>query len=336
MPIYNPITKELIQDDLGGTTGGDGFLRSADAHLTMSYNDVANTLTLQVVNNITIAPTGIEFGLAAQEYDITGTTLVSAVAGGALGGIPDEASVGHKLADCLTAISSARDGAYLLVQEKGGAASPTNPLTVQFLFTGMTAFDTIESRCRYDGSVAHNMSLQLWNYVTGGGQWDTYDSFSDEADYTERTIHVSSPALYISGGAAKLQFIHTTSGTAGHSILFDLVSLNDGGGGGSSTVASGVAFTPASGVVATNVQAAIEEVGIVAHAAVTVTAPISLSGQLVGLMNDTAAAITQIDTGALSNLDTDIPTSKAVATAIAAGGGGMSPSLAIAYAIALG
>jgi hypothetical protein len=52
------------------------------------------------------------------------------------------------------------------------------------------------------------------------------------------------------------------------------------------------------------------------HAAVTVTGPISLSGQQVGLANDAAAAITQIDTAALSALDTDIPTSKAVGTAI--------------------
>jgi hypothetical protein len=52
------------------------------------------------------------------------------------------------------------------------------------------------------------------------------------------------------------------------------------------------------------------------HAAVTVTGPISLSGQQVGLANDAAAAITQIDTAALSALDTDVPTSKAVGTAI--------------------
>lgn len=52
------------------------------------------------------------------------------------------------------------------------------------------------------------------------------------------------------------------------------------------------------------------------HAAVTVTAPISLSGQALSIVNDAAGTITQIDTGTLSNLDTDIPTSKAVRTAI--------------------
>ena len=54
------------------------------------------------------------------------------------------------------------------------------------------------------------------------------------------------------------------------------------------------------------------------HAAVTVTGPISLSSQEVGLKNDAAAPITEVDTGALANLDTAVPTSKAVTTALAA------------------
>jgi hypothetical protein len=53
------------------------------------------------------------------------------------------------------------------------------------------------------------------------------------------------------------------------------------------------------------------------HAAVTVSAPLSVSGQALSLVNDAAATITEIDTGALANSDTVIPTSKAVTTAIA-------------------
>jgi hypothetical protein len=62
------------------------------------------------------------------------------------------------------------------------------------------------------------------------------------------------------------------------------------------------------------------------HAAVTIdgTSPLSLSGQAISLKNDAAAAITEVDTGALANSDTVIPTSKAVKTAIGAGGGGVS------------
>ncbi len=52
------------------------------------------------------------------------------------------------------------------------------------------------------------------------------------------------------------------------------------------------------------------------HAAVTIdgTSPLSLSGQAISLKNDAAGAITEVDTGALTNSDTVIPTSKAVYT----------------------
>lgn len=53
------------------------------------------------------------------------------------------------------------------------------------------------------------------------------------------------------------------------------------------------------------------------HAAVTVSAPISLSGQALSLVNDAAASVTAIDTGALANSDTVIPSSKAVTTSLA-------------------
>jgi len=57
------------------------------------------------------------------------------------------------------------------------------------------------------------------------------------------------------------------------------------------------------------------------HAAVTVSAPIVLSGQAIELKNNAGspAQVTAIDIGALANSDTVVPTSKAVATAISDG-----------------
>jgi hypothetical protein len=255
-------TDERYQDNLGGTTGGDGFLKTGDDHQTIVYSDATPSLTLTSIPNVCHAPTGVEFGSATQEYDISGNTWVSAVAGGTLGGIPDETNVGHKLADCLSAVSISRDNTYLNVREKTGAASATNPLTVQFLFTGITAFDTIESRSYYTGSVSHNMSIQLWNWTTSA--FDTYASFSGETDYVSRNIVVFSPSLYIGtgGNAGKviLQFIHTSSGLSTHSIQFDYIALCDGGGGsGGASIASAVAYTPTGSISATNVQTAINE-----------------------------------------------------------------------------
>lgn len=61
------------------------------------------------------------------------------------------------------------------------------------------------------------------------------------------------------------------------------------------------------------------------HAAVTVSAPISLTGQALSLVNNagTPGTVAAIDIGVVdAESDLKIPTSKAVATAIAAGGGG--------------
>lgn len=60
------------------------------------------------------------------------------------------------------------------------------------------------------------------------------------------------------------------------------------------------------------------------HAAITVSAPIVLTGQAIELKNNAGspAQITAIDVGALADSDTVIPTSKAVTTALAGVGGG--------------
>jgi len=60
----------------------------------------------------------------------------------------------------------------------------------------------------------------------------------------------------------------------------------------------------------------------VSHAEVTVSTPLKVVGQLLSVINDAGVEVTEVDTGVLANSDTVIPTSKAVVTAIAAGGGG--------------
>lgn len=66
-------------------------------------------------------------------------------------------------------------------------------------------------------------------------------------------------------------------------------------------------------------EVALESVVDLKHAAVTVSAPIILTGQGIELKNNAGspAQVTAIDTGTLANSDTVIPTSKAVVTAIA-------------------
>jgi hypothetical protein len=78
-------------------------------------------------------------------------------------------------------------------------------------------------------------------------------------------------------------------------------------------------------VSATNTDTEVAAAVSAAHAAVTVSAPISVTGQVLKLVNNAAGTITEIDTGPLSNLDTVVPTSKAVTTAIAGFSGGYEP-----------
>jgi hypothetical protein len=172
-------------------------------------------------------PVGIEFGNTTQEYDVDGTTWVLAVAGGTLGGIPDETSGGHALADCLTAIDTARDSSYLAVREGTGVASPTNPLTVQFLFTGITNFDHLDMRMQYTGGAGHTLAIEFWNYTTS--TFDRLALFSDMSFYRDWAMKIHGAANLIgTGGDAGdviLQVIHTNTGSAAHHIEFDYVAI---------------------------------------------------------------------------------------------------------------
>lgn len=225
---------EAVQDDLGGTVGGDGFLQSSDEHLDITYNDAGDALTLTVNTVICYFPTGIEFGNTDQEYDVDGVTWINAVAGGALGGIPNEAIADHKLADCIAAVTTAIDTSYLAVREGTGAATATNPLTVQFLFTGIEAFDTLDLRMLYSGSVSHIIGIEFWNYNTSA--WVRVDTVLSSANYHELSEKVFGASNFIGTGGdeggVKLQIIHDNSGVASHRCEFDLVSICDGGGGG--------------------------------------------------------------------------------------------------------
>ena len=287
-------TLENVQDDLGGTVGGDGFIKTGDSHLTVNYSDATPSLTLTVIPTVCHNPTGVEFGNTNQSYDVTGNTWVSAVAGGALGGIPDDTSAGNHLSDCLTAITTSRDNLYLNVRESAGAASATNPSTTQFLFSGISHFNVINTRSFYTGLVSHNYNIQLWNYNTSA--WDTYATFSGETDYVARTIEVFNPALYISAGVVKLQFIHTSTGNTGHEIHYDYIALCDGGGGsGGASIASAVAYTPTGDIAATNVQAAINELDsekVAANVAITGATKTKITYDAKGLVTAGADATT--------------------------------------------
>jgi hypothetical protein len=207
-------------------------LESTDGHLTIEH--IPGAINLTVNHTICYFPTGIEFGNTTQEYDVDGVTWVNAVAGGTLGGIPDEASGGHELAACILAVTTALDDSYLAVREGTGAASATNPGTVHFLFTGITEFDTLDLRMLYSGSISHIVGVEFWNYTTSA--WVRVTNILSSANYIEISDKVFGSTNFIGTGGdegdVKLQIIHDASGNAAHGYEFDLVSICNGGGGG--------------------------------------------------------------------------------------------------------
>jgi len=65
-------------------------------------------------------------------------------------------------------------------------------------------------------------------------------------------------------------------------------------------------------------------------------APVYLDVATLSIKNDAGDKITEVDTGALADSDTVVPTSQAVKTAIAAVGGGVTQAEAIMWAIVFG
>jgi hypothetical protein len=203
---------------------------STSDHLTVGYTAGGPTIDLTPVHSISYAPTGVEFGNTTQSYDVDGTTWVSAVAGGTLGGIPDEASSGHELSACLAAITTARDGSYLAVREASGAASATNPNTVHFLFTNVDAFDTIDMLMQYTGGAAHVMAIELYDYVNTA--YVRIKEFSDDSFFVDYSIKIHGSSNFVGTGGNDgdviLQIIHDNAGNTAHNIQVEYVKLVEG------------------------------------------------------------------------------------------------------------
>jgi hypothetical protein len=187
-------------------------------------------LRIEYTSNTTpvnYAPVGVEFGNTDQEYDVDGTTWVNAVSGGALGGIPDETSDGHKLADCLAAVASPIDGTHLAVRENSGAASATNPATVQFLFEDIPKFDHVDVRIQYAGNASHIVCVEAWDYVNSA--FVCLQTFSDQSQQTIYSLKVLAASNFISSGNVIIQVIHTSTGNTGHRYDIDYVKIVENG-----------------------------------------------------------------------------------------------------------
>lgn len=203
-----------------GTLTANGFVKtnSGDGTLSVDTNTYIET-------PVVTAPVAIYFGTEGtpvnQQYDITGTTWVTSS-----DGTPNQTA--HLTADCLAAMATAHDGAYFNIREGSGNASETEPLTVQFNWTGISTFSILKTRCKYVGSVSHYLSVEIYD----GASWEVLAIIPDEEIFTIHTFEVLNPADYIVAGAVKVRFRHIQNGISSHQYEVDYIVLSTGAGTG--------------------------------------------------------------------------------------------------------
>jgi hypothetical protein len=94
---------------------------------------------------------------------------------------------------------------------------------IQVTFTGITDFNRVIWRTQYNGTVFHQVQLQIYNTATT--DWDTFQQFTDEDSLTYHNIDVPVSDNYIDSGTVIVRIYHLDSGNATHSINIDLCWL---------------------------------------------------------------------------------------------------------------
>ncbi len=188
-----------------------------------------------------------------------------------------------------------------------------SPETVTAIDTGALAnSDTVVPTSKAVTTAITGVSTHLRSHAldstddhTIGGMTNTYlvkSNGSTLAPATNTDAQVSAAVTASHSNASDHARSHAITGTSDHT---------------SSATSGKMLKADASGlpIDASNTDTEVASAVSLKHAAVTVSAPISISTQALSLVNDAAATVTEIDTGALATAsDLVIPTSKAVAT----------------------
>ena len=93
---------------------------------------------------------------------------------------------------------------------------------VEVVFTGVTAAREFVYSGHYEGSSSHVVYLEVYNYTTSN--WDIVRRIDTMTSMLAGSVHVG-PSAYVSGGSAKIRFIHDTNGVGTHHMYLDFVGL---------------------------------------------------------------------------------------------------------------
>jgi len=232
-----PLTSNLVILGAGGddiktlaTTGAGKFLRDdstwqtiaagGDALVANGFGQFAPQTSLQLKNTLSD-----EVGTGAAVFKSYVDDLVTQVyyfcaSVNVTAGTP----VGFGVHDDLH-----QRGAPFLAGEIVLDDTATTPgLSMEIIFSGVGAITTAIFDVTYyiATDAAHTISLQAWNYNTSA--WDTLGTAPGEAiqySYTSYQFTLTTPANYVSAGAAKLRVHHPDLGIVGHELLVGYASL---------------------------------------------------------------------------------------------------------------
>lgn len=111
------------------------------------------------------------------------------------------------------------DNQYYNVSEVSGAS----PITIKINFTGVTSFNNLDIKEKYDGGSGHEIGVYLWDYVLS--EWEIYADITDQSQFYEMSIPIPDYASHISGGLVQMMFNHTSGGKTSHNFYIEYVNL---------------------------------------------------------------------------------------------------------------
>jgi hypothetical protein len=227
--IMNPHTGKL--DAIGGNSQDIGYSKAG-----VAATDVKGALDYIYENMSGIGGSGSTMANYTTLAKIgTGTGNSPTWRGGAWPGI-SAAAINYKAYSTVVGPGSIAYGNYsstwkydssnLRINEVTG----TPGYTVELLYKNIATFNKVQVHEWYNGSVAHSVDIQLYNYVNAG--WDTLETITDQSNLVAKVYNIISATPYLSGSNARLRFNHSTAGTGTHYLLLDYAALTQDSGSG--------------------------------------------------------------------------------------------------------
>lgn len=129
---------------------------------------------------------------------------------------------GTNTAGTITSIQTMNDGNWYNVSEVSGVPG----FNVQINFTGVTNFNQIYTNMYYQGNPAHEVDIQLYNWVAG--TWDTFGVLPTDGMMSIHTYGISGDGSYINGTNVSMRIYHVTTGNSNHRLYIDYAVLQYG------------------------------------------------------------------------------------------------------------